>query len=370
LGKKEFDFLTIVSGDDGGGAQQTQFNIVSELISQQKRCYVIIITKKTDGRWESLEDKCKITYFPFKSHFLGFLLLGPFLLYLFSVKRFQYIFSSQTLINSMIGSVKRVGVLRNTKVIARESNSIFQLISGYKLKRYAIAYKVGYPGVDLIICQTSHMKNNLLKALPWITKKTKVCVLSNPVNFKDIEIKSKEIIPGLDKEKYIVAAGRLVDAKGFDILINVYAKIREDLNGCKLFILGEGEKRKELERQINDLGLNKDVVLKGMVSNVYPYFKNARLCVMSSRIEGFPNVLLQMMSQNENVVTTLSAGDIDSIPNIVTCPSNDEAKLAKAILECYNSGTINNRSVYDRFLKERNLNHFVNKIIDIADGTN
>lgn len=366
--RKKIDFLTIVIGDNGGGAQQTQYNVVHELIKQGKKCHVTIIKPKQDGRWESLESKCTVTYFPFKSVFLGYIYLVPFLIGLSIRYKIKYTFTSQTLINGMVGFFKRLGILKSTKVIVRESNTIFELLNGTKLTRYQRAYKIGYPGVDLVICQTNYMKDKLIEALPWLEDKTKVVVISNPINYDDILEKSKVAIPELQTEGYIVAAGRLVDAKGFDLLIDAYSNIKTQIANCKLFILGDGERRENLTSQINRLGLEGSVVLKGMVPNVYPYFKNAQLCVMSSRIEGFPNVLLQMMSQNNKIVSTLSAGDIDQIPNIYTCATEDEKGLSEAILKCFNEDTSKNRVIFDDYLNKRKLSTFVNEMIALVDN--
>tara|TARA_R110000868_G_scaffold293806_2_gene554294 strand:+ start:5014 stop:6120 length:1107 start_codon:yes stop_codon:yes gene_type:complete len=365
--KNKIDWFTIVTIDSGsGGAEQTQLNLITALIEQGKKCSVVILKKSKKNSWKHLEDKCEIIHTPFNWIFISYLYLFPFLFFFFKKNEASYIFSSQTLINSLLGVCKKVGFYES-QLIVRESNSIFKLLDGLKLLRYKIAYKIGYSYVDLVICQTSYMKKQLLDAMPWIEKKTKVVVIPNPLNHKDMLQKSKEVIKELQHEDYIVAAGRLVPAKGFDILINSFSKIHEKLNGCKLYILGDGPDKESLIKQIRDNGLDKKIILKGLVPNVYPYFKNAELCVMSSRIEGFPNVLLQMMSQNTKVVSTISAGDIDQIEGIFTCPINDENKLSDSILECFKSDTTDRRKIFDADLSKRSLDAFINKILKNMD---
>lgn len=362
--KKKIDWFTIVTSDSGGGgAEQTQLNLITALIDQGKKCTVVILKRSKKNTWKHLEGKCEIIYTPFNWLFISYLYLFPFLFFFFKKNETLYIFSSQTLINSLLGVCKKLGFYKS-KLIVRESNSIFELLDGLKLLRYKIAYKIGYHYVDLVICQTSYMKNQLLDAMPWIEKKTKVAVISNPLNHKDMIKKSKEVIEELQDEDYIVAAGRLVPVKGFDILINSFSDIHEKLNGCKLYILGDGPDKESLTKQIKDKGLEKKIILKGLVPNVYPYFKNSKLCVMSSRIEGFPNVLLQMMSQNNKVVTTISAGDIDQIKGIFTCPINDVNELSNSIIECFNTNTTDRRNLFDADLSKRNLNSFIDKILD------
>src|SRR5690606_21926313 len=86
------------------------------------------------------------------------------------------------------------------------------------------------------------------------------------------------------------------------------------------------------------------------------------LCVMSSRIEGFPNVLLQMMSQNNKVVSTLSAGGIKEMDGIFTCKTNDVTSLSHTIIECLKSNTDENRYIFDKELKKRTIDTFANEI--------
>lgn len=360
--KNKINWVSIVLSDsNGGGTEYNQRNLISHLADNGENCTIIIIQNKKYGSWQFLEDKVKVIYFPFKTHFFGYLYLLPFL-FIFSRKNeIEHIFTSQTLINGLVGLSKRLGLFSSSKIIVRESNSIFELLNGKKLKIYKLAYKIGYPYVDLVICQTEYMKNKLTESLPWLDKKTTVTVINNPFYQKEVKRMSKEHIEGLSNINYIVAAGRLVHAKGFDILIESFSDIHYLLKDFKLIILGEGADREKLLLQIKRLNLEDKIILQGLVPNVYPYFKNAQLCVMSSRIEGFPNTLLQMMSQNEKIVTTLSAGDIDKIPGIFTLPINDKRKLSEVILKCIKSDTSKNKKKFNDFLSSRDADSFFSK---------
>ena len=120
--------------------------------------------------------------------------------------------------------------------------------------------------------------------------------------------------------------------------------------------------RNNLENLIKDLDLEGEVILKGHVKNVYNYFKNAEVCIVSSRIEGFPNVLLQMMSQNINVVSTLCAGGIKEMNGIITTTPDNSEGLVDAIKFCLESDLSQNREIFDRELSGRSIDQFVNKI--------
>jgi glycosyltransferase involved in cell wall biosynthesis len=314
-----------------------------------------------------MKNSGEIIYFPFPHKFvkINYILLFPYLIYFLFTHRVFHTFTTQTLINSALGIFKTLGLLNKTKVIVRESNSIFELFEGQKLKRYKMAYSLGYRNVNLIICQTDYMKEGILSKLPWLNK-NKVIVIPNPINLGYINELENQVIDSLADLNYIVAAGRLVPAKGFDLLIQAFSNVFPRHSNLKLIILGEGSMRRELEELIQSLNLQNKIILKGLVNNVFPYFRKAKLCVLSSRIEGFPNVLLQMMSQNENIVATRSAGDIENIPGIKTCPINDVAALTKAISEGLKNPE-SNRIIFDKYLNERTMDNFVDNIYSNLD---
>lgn len=366
--KKHIDWLTVLPTDSlGGGAEQLLMNVILHLSKNNNNNTVIILTKKKGKGWEPLETKCNVIYFSFNSVFLGYLYAIPYFLSIFLTHKINYTITSQTLINSLIGIYKRIGFLKKTKVIVRESNSIFKLLKGFKLKIYTIAYKLGYSKVDLLICQTDYMKNQLINEIKALEKKVAITVIPNPINLGPIEEKSKQKIDNLPSDPYLVAAGRLVDAKGFDILIDSFSNLLTDFPTLKLLILGQGENEKKLKDQIKSLHLTDKVIMVGFVNNVYPYFKNAKLCVLSSRIEGFPNVLLQMMTQNNKVVSTISAGDIENIDGVYKCKTNDVSDLTKAIKNCLEENTDKQRQVFDDYLNKRTMDEFIKSILSKLD---
>ncbi|AZQ58476.1 glycosyltransferase [Maribacter sp. MJ134] len=361
---KLFHYLTILPTDSlGGGAEQLLYNVFEYHTTNNKICKIIFLSKKKSGRWETLKNKAEITYLPFNNVYLGYLFIIPILLKINLTTTVEKTFTSQTLINSLLGLLKRVGFFKKTKVIARESNSIFHLLSGKKLRMYKNAYKIGYPGVDLVICQTSYMKAELIKGMPWMQDKLKIIVLNNPINIDLIKKNAKKVLTTKLPEKFLVAAGRLAPVKGFDILIPAFKRLLRDFPQLKLLILGEGNERKRLERIISSESLQDKVILIGFVNNVYPYFRDAEMCVMSSRIEGFPNVLLQMMSQNQKVVTTLSAGDIEKIDGLYTCETNNISALAATMRNCLSADLKENRLKFDLNLNKRTIENFVDSIL-------
>lgn len=100
-----------------------------------------------------------------------------------------------------------------------------------------------------------------------------------------------------------VAVGRLTPQKGFDVLIEAFALLRNRCP-CRLIILGEGPLRGELEALVRRRELDAEIVLPGFVENPYCYMKRAAAFVLSSRWEGLPTVLIEAMACGCPVIAT------------------------------------------------------------------
>ncbi|GAB4057487.1 glycosyltransferase [Uliginosibacterium sediminicola] len=102
---------------------------------------------------------------------------------------------------------------------------------------------------------------------------------------------------------YLLAVGRLdVHTKGFDILLAAYAAL--PAGRPRLLILGEGEGRAFLEAEIQRLGLQGEVLLHGWVSDPRLFYQRAAALIVSSRYEGWSNVLMEAMGEACPVVAT------------------------------------------------------------------
>lgn len=101
----------------------------------------------------------------------------------------------------------------------------------------------------------------------------------------------------------IIAVGRLYLQKDYSTLIRALTELRKQ-RPSHLLILGEGNERESLERLIHDLNLEEDVVLAGFVNNPLAYMNRASLFVLSSKSEGFGNVLVEAMACGTPVVST------------------------------------------------------------------
>jgi len=105
-----------------------------------------------------------------------------------------------------------------------------------------------------------------------------------------------ELLPMPQRRKVFVAAGRLVEQKGFDLLIEAFARIAERHPDWSLEIYGTGPLEGELRDQLTRAGLESRVVLAGWADDFNAVLARSSVFVLSSRYEGFPNALLDAMA--------------------------------------------------------------------------
>ncbi len=100
----------------------------------------------------------------------------------------------------------------------------------------------------------------------------------------------------------IVAVGRLSSEKGFDVLLQAFARVLPHFPDWQLRILGEGAERSALGELIASLHLEQSVELLGQVQDVDEWMARAGLMVHPSRREGFPNAVLEAMAMGVAVI--------------------------------------------------------------------
>ena len=165
-----------------------------------------------------------------------------------------------------------------------------------------------------------------------------IAVQPNPVlteDFESLALMDPEIPLPPPGTPLITATGRLDPAKGFDVLLQAMALLSPRTPPPHLVIMGAGPQLKALQALTAELGLADRVTLAGHVGNPYAVMRRADLAVMSSRREGFGNVLIEAMACGVPVV----AADCPVGPRVILqggdcgllVPPEDPAALAQAM---------------------------------------
>ncbi len=135
---------------------------------------------------------------------------------------------------------------------------------------------------------------------------------------------------------FVLAVGRLAVQKGFDVLLEAFARLGSTSRGVDLLLAGDGPQRSALETARTRLGLEGSVHLLGAVSPemTASLYRAALLVACPSRWEGLPLVCLEAMASGRAVLGT----DVDGIPDAVVhdvtglvVPPEDAGTLAAAL---------------------------------------
>lgn len=197
--------------------------------------------------------------------------------------------------------------------------------------------------------------------------KTKVLnksqVIYNVIDSKYIEKRTKEYDP---KEFFdLVFIGRLSTQKNPERLIDIIEMIKQKNDNIRLAILGDGEKKNELEELIESKKVSKNVKMYGFQENPYPILKNSKILIMTSRWEGTPMVALEAQALGKPIISTPVDGMKKIINNDVNgylADNNNElVDHVISYLEDKNYLKLC-KNVKDNFKKINNEKEYFNKI--------
>lgn len=297
-------------------------------------------------------------------------LKGPFLLARYLRNRCPPVLLSAGYTNR-IALLGRTLSRADTSIVVSERNNLTASSSNSTLPDWILNQLSGwtYPLADQVIAVSQGVAEDVSQSLGL---KESFEVVYNPVvGSKTFDLAKKPVdhpwfadtsIP------VILGVGRLVEQKGFSILLRAFAKVRETCQ-ARLVILGEGEKRPVLEHQARQFGIRDHVWMPGFVSNPMKYMADASVFVLSSRWEGLGNVLVEAMACGTPVVST----DCPSGPAEILeggrygrlVPVEDSAALAKGI-EAALDGHMDPapRSALDRFRR----GHVAEQYLDILSS--
>ncbi|MBI5305139.1 MAG: glycosyltransferase family 4 protein [Chloroflexi bacterium] len=121
--------------------------------------------------------------------------------------------------------------------------------------------------------------------------------------------------PFVHSAPYLLAMGRLVHKKGFDVLIRAFAQISHDFPHVDLLVAGDGDERTALEQLIDALEMRGRIVLLGFADRPtsLALFWGCTCFVLSSRLEPFGIVVVEAMAAHKPVLATKSGGVVDLV---------------------------------------------------------
>ncbi len=183
------------------------------------------------------------------------------------------------------------GFITKTKVFTSIRNGI----NAYK-KSEMLFRKVTYPKIAGVVFQSKRI------AQLEIFKKVKSCVIMNPLS-----INKDEPINPVNYEyrnNWVISVGRLNAQKNQKLLIDAFCEVADNNDDIELHIFGDGEMKHELHDYIAKTKYSDRIVLEGNLLDAISINRNARMFVLSSDYEGFPNALVEAMAYGIPVISS------------------------------------------------------------------
>jgi N-acetylgalactosamine-N,N'-diacetylbacillosaminyl-diphospho-undecaprenol 4-alpha-N-acetylgalactosaminyltransferase len=173
-----------------------------------------------------------------------------------------------------------------------------------------------YKRADLVLANSYAMQTDLIENFKI---KTPVKVIYNPIDLGFIRDHVCEE-PHFVFEKdtfYFINVGGFRKEKNHMLLLQAFFIIKN--LPCKLLIVGAGIMEEELKQKVTDFGISSKVVFCGWDNNPFKYVSRSNCFVLSSDVEGFPNVLIEALACGKPVIST----DCSSGPRELLAPATD-----------------------------------------------
>lgn len=248
---------------------------------------------------------------------------------------------TQASVIALVGKLMLRGQLR---VVTRIANTYSEeLASGSFKHRLALKLLSNlFPVADGIVTVSQGVADDLIETHPTIGNS--VTTIHNPVVKSGIAEQAECPVghawfkPVADP--VVLSVGRLAPAKDHATLVRAFAEVLRTRQ-ARLVILGEGTERSSLLQLAESLGVSQYVDLPGFKINPFAYMSKASVFVLSSRYEGFPNVLVQAMACGTPVVSTdCRSGPMEILEDGKwgsLVPVGDQQAMASAIIATLDS---------------------------------
>ena len=203
-------------------------------------------------------------------------------------------------------------------------------------RRDVARYRRLLPKSDHIIAVSNGVRSSVIRVLKL--SPDRVTTIYNPVTAPNLQYLAAQTPnhPWLEDEgpPVLLAAGRLTKVKDYPTLLRAFHRVSM-IRKVRLIILGEGRQRPVLQRLVRELQMENIVSLPGYVENPYSFMSRASLFILSSKLEGLGNVLIEALACGCPCISTdcpsgpaeiLADGSIGPL-----VPVGDHVALAEAI---------------------------------------
>ena len=298
----------------------------------------------------------------------------PFIISYLRRERPQAVISSFSHANlAMLWAIK-LSFLKITSIVREENILSMDLKVSKNISSSIMPWliKIFYPMATRVVSVSKGVANDL--ALTTGLKDNNMSIIYNPIDIYSIQSKALLRVdhPWLIENKFpvIISVGRLCEQKDFLTLIKAFSFVNQTID-AKLIILGDGEMRSQLEQKIDEFKLYDKIDLPGFVDNPFAFIARSSLFVLSSRWEGFGNVIVEALACDTPIVAT----NCPSGPSEILCqgkygrivPVGNSEALALEIIATLKGDIprFNQHKAISRFAKKKIADDFL-KILEQA----
>tara|TARA_X000001036_G_scaffold243362_1_gene227067 strand:+ start:10281 stop:11441 length:1161 start_codon:yes stop_codon:yes gene_type:complete len=231
--------------------------------------------------------------------------------------------------------------------------------------------------VDLVITPSNHLKSVVEN---WGVKEHKIKVIYNGTKISPL---SSELLNFNDIN--LITVGRLAPFKNIDRIIMALNQITFEDRKIKLFIVGDGPERQNLEMLVKKLKLESKVLFTGQLleKELNQYYKKSNIYIQASGYEGLPHTLLEAISHNLSIVSTPIGGTNEILENntngwtvdLIEGKYPSEQQIAIKVLNILNNKKedeakkINARKLLiNNFDKDKNFEKYIETIRDFTNN--
>lgn len=303
---KKILFISPTLGN--GGAERVMTYLLNYFASiEQFEVFLLLVRNKGNDYLPSLINKVKVVRLGMDDRRIRFCIF-PLLKSIREINP-NICFVGHVQLNILIAPFIKF-LPHKIKFVSRETSVLSVRYGRQSCKRFF--YWLFYRNYDKVIAQSDDMREDLIAK--WFVSTDKCVKINNPIDIGYVVMNSQKEVPVSfwSRDTFnLLAIGRLDHQKGYDILLSRLAE-QEEMN-FRLVILGKGSLHEHLQQQIQHLGLSKKVLLGGYSYIPFAYLKQADALILSSRFEGFPNVLLEANALGKPVLANNCMGGINEI---------------------------------------------------------
>ena len=300
-------FLT--KGINGGGSEKICMWLAQNL-AKSGYCVSVLVLDNTSIRAE--HPKLKII--PLKCRSLTVLpkLYKIFLKNQYDiVMSFGYELAVVAEINKFLNPIHHVTVFRNPNTISCEIKQRYSKLKGFMVR---IVLKKFLVKTDIIVNQCAEMEDDLKEYLDKPSSKpSQMVTILNPAFLETTQSTKASVHFSDASVDYFLFAGRLELQKDLSFLLKAFSRYKALGGKNTLIIAGSGSLLSELQNEVRDLKLTDCVIFKGYVDDLNILMNRADALVLTSKYEGFPNVLLESLSVGTPVIVTRFKSGADEI---------------------------------------------------------